>query len=38
VICDVGRFVEEDFTKLMCVACSRARSYLAVLLNEELTP
>lgn len=34
VICDVARFVEEDFTKLMYVACSRARSYLAILLNE----
>jgi hypothetical protein len=35
VICDVDRFVEGDFTKLMYVACSRARSYLAVLLNED---
>jgi hypothetical protein len=34
VICDVDRFVEEEFTKLMYVACSRARAYLAVLLNE----
>lgn len=33
VICDVDRFVEEEFTKLMYVACSRARAYLAVLLN-----
>ena len=34
VICDVDRFVEEEFTKLMYVACSRARAYLAVLLND----
>ena len=27
-------YVEEEFTKLMYVACSRARAYLAVLLNE----
>jgi ATP-dependent exoDNAse (exonuclease V) beta subunit len=34
VVCDVDRFVEEEFTRLMYVACSRARAYLAVLLNE----
>ena len=34
VICDVDRFVDEEFTKLMYVACSRARAYLSVLLND----
>lgn len=34
VICEVDRFVDEDFTKLMYVGCSRARTYLAVLLTE----
>ena len=34
VLCDIDRYVEEDFKKLMYVGCSRARAYLAVLLTE----
>jgi hypothetical protein len=34
VLCDVDRYVEEDFKKLMYVGCSRARAYLAVLLTD----
>jgi hypothetical protein len=33
VLCGIDRYVEEDFKKLMYVGCSRARSYLAVLLT-----
>jgi hypothetical protein len=34
VLCDIDRYVEEEFRKLMYVGCSRARAYLAVLLSE----
>ena len=34
VVCEVDRFVQEDFTKLMYVACSRARTLLIVMLLE----
>lgn len=34
VLCEVNRFADETFTKLMYVGCSRARTYLAVLLTE----
>jgi hypothetical protein len=34
VLCDIDRYVEEDFKKLMYVGCSRARAYLSVLLTE----
>jgi hypothetical protein len=34
VLCDIDRYVEEEFKKLMYVGCSRARAYLAVLLTE----
>jgi superfamily I DNA/RNA helicase len=34
VLCDIDRFVEEQFRRLMYVGCSRARTYLAVLITE----
>jgi hypothetical protein len=34
VLCDIDRYVEQDFKKLLYVGCSRARAYLAVLLTE----
>jgi hypothetical protein len=34
VLCDIDRYVEEDFKKLMYVGCSRARANLAVLLTD----
>jgi hypothetical protein len=37
VLCDIDRYVEEDFKKLMYVGCSRARAYLSVLLTDEPT-
>jgi superfamily I DNA/RNA helicase len=35
VLCEVNRFVEEEFTRLMYVGCSRARAFLAVLMTEK---
>ncbi|HWO69582.1 MAG TPA: ATP-binding domain-containing protein, partial [Actinomycetota bacterium] len=34
VVCDVDRYSEEEFTKQMYVACSRARTLLVVLFTD----
>ncbi len=37
MVCEVDRHVEEDFTRLMYVACSRARTKLVVMLIEPIS-
>jgi superfamily I DNA/RNA helicase len=38
VVCEVDRYAEEEFTKQLYVACSRARTLLVVLITEQERP